>query len=301
MDLESITYLLFCVMVGAGIGFVAWLIVGRFVGWKFMRLGLLLGAIAGGVILPIVTNSFFSTVEVGPVKETDQSVLLLQKHTSENAVPIDENLVPEQTGTASNILLATLINHNETFLETMTAEPDVNSINADEYALTVGVDEALKYLPRATDNAIVTLIEGLAITTQTLVQENPNACYGWLYGGYGYEGFDFPAFRAAVGGDLLELQFKLYARLVESAGGEVPLYDSDLAAGAVSQANFQMLQVAGFENAGLLTGEYGPQGSAEEKQQDRVLACTARYVFYQALLSDENSAAAIRHLFLKSR
>lgn len=202
---------------------------------------------------------------------------------------------------SSAILLSVLAEKDKAFLERMISEPDAENLNADEYAFTVGIPEALSYLPRASDAALVTLIEGQALTTEHLLKTNPQICYQWLYGGFGYEDFDFTAFADAVGAQILKLQFVLHARMVESSGEVIPAYDEQVATTSVSQANFQMLQVAGVENTGLITGDYGPRGDTDSKQQDYQRACTARIALYQALLNDPFGASAIRHLYIQSK
>ena len=161
-----------------------------------------------------------------------------------------------------------------------------------DFAMTHGAAAAQGFVPVAADQPILDLAEALAVTTERLLSRDPRACYGWLYGGYGYDAFAFDAFFAATGRGLIDYQMSVYTGLVESAGTDVPAYDEAAANAAISRANFAMTQVAGLDRLEMIAGERAPDG-----QGDYVAACTARYALLRSLLLEEDAASAIRHLY----
>lgn len=286
MNMMAIIGLILGAGIGAGAGFLVWRLVGRRIPWRFgANVLVFAGAFAGALVVPdIIAGSGRSD-------------------SREAAAPIES--ATGQVRALDNPLLAALAARDHDFATRLTAQfPDGRAprLAIEEYAITRGVEAALGYLPRAPASQLDQLITQLALATLALSRENPKACYGWLYGGYGYEAFDFAAFRDAIGDYLLRHQFMAYADLVISADGvEHPIpYGKSEAIGATAAANVQMIQVAGVENTGLVYGTRAPLAVNRDGDNDYFIACQARYVFYQGVLAEDNATDAIRHLFVQS-
>ena len=153
----------------------------------------------------------------------------------------------------------------------------------------------MSVLLRAGDQETIDLIEALAISTRKLSQSDPDVCYRWHYGGYGFMEFDFAQFRKALGDGLLKQQFQRYGRLVESASlrsRDAATTDDD--ANALARAMFAMTQRVGNGNIDLILGERPPIPDSKDTQ----VACEARLVLYRSLLAEPDAAGAIRKAFM---
>jgi len=227
-----------------------------------------------------------------------------QYASSNNSADINSPIVFEDRPfPLDHVLLSVLAKLNpafETQIITHFNNQNATSDQINEFALTRGVEEAIQYVPRAQDEQLVNLIEVLALTTQTLLSKNPHACYSWHYGAYGYGSFDYQKWSTAVGSRLIDLQFDLYVLMIDSAnkseGTQTIEYDPAIGDAAISRVNFAMIQSAGFENNGLISGDRPPKSLA-----DYEIACIARLTLYQALLAEDQPGIAIRHLFLQGQ
>lgn len=118
---------------------------------------------------------------------------------------------------ASIGLIATLSARDPAFENILTSQlgagpqPEADVLS---FALTYGAQAAQDFIPYATDQPILDLAEVLAIISERLTQRDAKACYGWLYGGYGFEPFVFADYFEATGRGLIDYQLALYAAIV---------------------------------------------------------------------------------------
>ncbi|MEO1150512.1 MAG: hypothetical protein AAFW83_05920 [Pseudomonadota bacterium] len=191
-------------------------------------------------------------------------------------------------------LLDGLASRDRVFAEALDAALDPQAAPERDvlvFAITEGASAAQTLIPYAEDQATLDLVESMAVMTQRLVSRDPKACYGWLYGGFGYQAFDFDAFLEAVGRPLLDYHLTAYADLVRSAGDSAR---ATTTAGktAADRATFAMMQTGGIERSGIILGERAPADG-----QDQRAACQARLALLRTVLADEEAAAGIRYLF----
>jgi len=272
-------------LVGGAIGFAIWSAVQRYLPRPTLWLCVAVLAFVGARVLP---NLMDKTPVIPP---PDASNGAAQTRTANTDDPVTQSVLSPEDIT----LLATLKARDADFASLMSRQIGDNAQPANDvlqFAVTYGAAAAQAYVPYAADQAILDLTEVLAITIERLIARDPRACYGWLYGGYGFETFAFSAFYRAVGETLIDYQLAQYDALVKNAGEGIPSYDENAARVAISRANFAMMQAAGVSNTGFITGERAPNGPDEYEA-----ACQARSTLLRSLLLEENSADAIRHLY----
>ncbi len=305
---------IFGAITGGFIVLIFWLVLERWLKKPVYKFTLVaVGALAGSLILQLINSidgadgpQKFPEIASNTANESEtlsrsaqSDDEYSQKPTLNGSDDVNDDVVePQITLSLGLALLNDLAKKDPVFsqrLETEFLSGDPSAEAIDEYAFTIGIGEALKYIPRARDESLVELVEGMAYITNQLVTTDPRICYAWYYGAFEYETFDFQRYRNSIGDALLALQFKLYSNIVLTALDEYPLFDQDLADEAVSRASFAMLQFAGFENSGLITGEAGPRN--RDNNDEYVVACQARFVLYQSLLSEDIKADAIRQFF----
>jgi len=163
------------------------------------------------------------------------------------------------------------------------------------FAITDGAEAAQAYIPYAEDQTTLDLVESMAVMTARLGERNPQACYGWLYGGYGHVDFDFDGVFEAVGQPLLDYHLAAYADLVLSSGTtnhDIAIEEARQGKIAADRATFAMMQTAGIERSEIITGERAPADSADYRA-----ACQARLALLRTLLADEDAAGGIRYLY----
>ncbi len=294
--MDQLITAIFGALAGGFIGFGIWLILRNWIKAPWLRIALIgAGALSFSLILQSIDLS--GPASSSATKTSGSTVATQRGEPAPHSDTTNAQSNPAQVSLGLPLLLA-LSERNGDFAANALGYLDgQNNAVIDEYAFTAGIEEARTYISRAQDEDIIALIEALAVSTQQLLGIDPRACYAWYYGAFGFVEFDFMKFRASLGDDLLALQFRLFTNLVENSSSVTPprnLSEDELER-AINRTNLQMLQYAGVENSGLVTGQAPPR--FPEREDEYTIACQARFVQYQSILSEEDPAALVRFLF----
>lgn len=294
--MDQLITAIFGALAGGFIGFGIWLALRNWIKAPWLRIALIgAGALSFSLILQTFDLSGPISSPTTKIPAAPVATQRVDPEPRADATSAQSNR--EQVSLGLPLLLALSERNGDFAANALGFLDGQNNAVIDEYAFTAGIEEARTYISRARDEDIIALIEGLAISTQQLLGIDPRACYAWYYGAFGFVDFDFMKFRASLGDDLLALQFRLFTNLVENASLVTPPHNFSEAEleQAINRTNLQMLQFAGVENSGLVTGQAPPR--FPEREDEYTIACQARFVQYQSILSEEDPAALVRFLF----
>ena len=149
------------------------------------------------------------------------------------------------------------------------------------------------YLPRATDEDLISFVTVLTENLEYLSVADPGFCYQFLYDTQSFVGMSVETIKAKFGGDRHMRQQEAAAAVVQNSYDEVPAYDQQAAQEKVDAAGMVVFAELGEEKIGLIT-----MGQKPATDADAAAACRATYKMYQRLLAEDNAADSIRHLFV---